>query len=313
VGAAGLAVRTAAIAPARCREWKGADPLAYVVHIRLLGCEFEIRTNSGAVRDAVSRLTQHARQDVPVVERNVMTVTWTGDEFHIGGADLEDDFELSSTAAVETLFQHLHSRAFAMLPHHIRISAASGVHAGGSFLITGPPRAGKTTLAVSLMLEGLDITGDALVLLSAGEALPFPRKFHVREESIARISKLRAIERFACCSSNPQEGRLVALDPLEFGKPWRIAPAAVSTVFYLEPNHGGETTLRRTGKLEMIRRVLPHCAPPSSGRRDWLGELCATIDRADTFVIEFGELAAAVSATISVLRRADLDARAVRI
>jgi hypothetical protein len=295
------------------REWNGADPLAYVEHIRLLCCEFEIRTNSREVRDAVSRLTQRARQDVPVVEHSVVTVAWTGDEFRICGGNIEDDFELSLTAAVETLFRHLHSRVVAMLGDHIRVSAASGIHAGRSFLIIGPPRAGKTTLAVSLMLEGLDIIGDALVLLRAGEALPFPRKFHVREESIARISKLRDMDRFASCSSNPQESRLVALDPLEFGKPWRIAPAAVSTVFYIEPNHGGETTLRRIGKVETIRRVLPQCAPPGSGRRDWLGDLCAMIDRAETFVIELGDLASAVTATISALRNADFDARALRI
>jgi hypothetical protein len=278
-----------------------ADPLTYIEHIRLLACEFEIRTNLQELANRLSRLTQRAEQDVPVVQRCAVIVTWTGEEFRISGDGLEDDFELSVMSALETLYQGLHSRSIAALPDHIRINAASGMHAGGSFLIIGPERAGKTTLAVSLMLEGIDITGDALVLLCDGKALPFPRKFHVREDSVGRMPRLRTIGRFASCISNPQEGRLVALDPLEFGKPWRIAPAAVSSIFYIEPNYGARTTLQRYGKVEMIRHILPQCAPPVSGRRDWLSDLCATVEQANTFVIELGDLESAVAATLRVL------------
>ncbi len=276
----------------------------YVEHIRLLGCEFEIRTNSRDVINRLSCITQCAEQDVPVTHRCAVTITWTitwtGDEFRISGDGVKDDFEFTATSAIETLYKRLRGRAVTALPDHIRINAASGTHAGGSFLIMGPEGAGKTTLALSLMLEGIDITGDGLVLLRDGEALPFPRKFYVREDSIGRVPRLRVIDRFAACISNPQEGRLVVLDPLEFGKPWRIVPAAVSTIFCIEPNHGARSALRRGGKLDMTRRVLQHCSPPISGRRQWLGDLCATVDRAQTFVIELGDLDSAVAATIGV-------------
>ena len=172
---------------------------------------------------------------------------------------------------------------------------------GGAFLIIGPERGGKTTLALGLMLEGLDITGDGLVLLRDGKAHAFPRKFHAREESLGLLPKLRLIDRFAGSVSNPQEGRIVALDPLEFGKPWRIAPATVSTMLYIEPNFGGRSAMRPSSKVEMVRRVLPHCAPPISGRRAWLGDLSATVDRADTFVMELGEFDSAVVAIKNLL------------
>jgi hypothetical protein len=274
--------------------------MTYVDHVRLLSCEFEIRTNSRELIDMFSAVTQRAEQDVPVVERCTVTVDWTGDEFRIDIGGMEDDFELSVTSALETLYRRLHSRAIAALPDHIRIYAATGMHTGSAFLIIGPERAGKTTLALSLMLEGVDITGDALVLLRDGQALAFPRKFHAHEDSLGRLAKL-PLDRFAGAISNPQEGRIVALDPLEFGKPWRIMPAAVSAVFYIEPNFDGRSTLRRSGKVEMIHRVLPHCAPPMSSRRDWLGDLCATVDRAETFLIELGDLQSALTATLQVL------------
>jgi len=278
-----------------------AEPLTYVEHIRLLCCEFEIRTNSRDLINRLSYITQRAEQDVPVVQRGTVTITWTGAEFRIYGDGVEDDFELSALSTLETLYQRLHGRALAALPDHIRIRAASGMHAGRSFLIIGPARAGTTTLALSLMLEGLNITGDELVLLRDGKAVAFPRKFHLREDSIGRIPGLRIIDRFAACIDNPQMGRLVALDPLEFGKPWRIAPASVSTIFYIEPNHGARTTLQRSGKLEMVRRVLPQCAAPISGRRDWLGDLSGTVDRADTFIMELGDLGSALAVTMAVL------------
>jgi hypothetical protein len=42
------------------------------------------------------------------------------------------------------------------------------------------------------MVEGVDITGDAPVLLRDGEALAFPQKFYAREDSVGRVPRLRA-------------------------------------------------------------------------------------------------------------------------
>jgi hypothetical protein len=276
--------------------------MTYVEQIRLLSCEFEIRTNSREIIDRLSWITPRAEQHVPVVEHCTVTVDWTGDEFRIDIDGVNEDFELSVTSALETLYQGLHRRAVAALPDHIRITAAIGMHAGSALLLIGPGRAGKTTLALSLMLEGIEITGDQLVLLRDGEVLAFPRKFYPREESLSRLHRLRLFDKFAECINNPQQYRVVALDPLEFGKPWRITPTPVSTILYIEPNFGGTSTLRRSGKIDMVRRVLPCCAPPISSRKGWLGDLTATVDRAETFVIEFGDLASALAAVTGVLR-----------
>ena len=275
--------------------------MSFVEHVRLLSCEFEIRTNSREIMERLLLITPRAEQHVPVVEHCRVTVDWTGGEFHIDIDGVNEDFELSVTSALETLYQALHRRAIAALPDHIRITAAIGMHAGSAFLLVGPERAGKTTLALSLILEHIEIAGDQLALLRHGEALAFPRKFYAREESLGRMPGLWLTDKFADCVRNPQEGRVVALDPLEFGASWRIAPAPVSTILYIEPNFGGRSALRPSGKLEMVRRALPRCAPPLSGRNGWLGDLTTTIDRAETFVIEFGDLDSALAAVVGVL------------
>jgi len=128
------------------------DSLTYIEHIRLLCCEFEIQTNSQDVIKGLSYITQRAEQDVPLVQRCTVTITWTGDEYRISGDGMEEDFELSVTSALETVCQRLHSQAIAALPDHIRIGAASGIHAEHAFLMIGPEGAGKTTLALSLMM-----------------------------------------------------------------------------------------------------------------------------------------------------------------
>jgi hypothetical protein len=278
--------------------------MTYTMHIRLLACEFEIRTNSWDVMGLLFSLTQRADQDMPIAERGAVTVTWTGDEFRFEGDDIEADFELSLTSAVDALYHHMCGRAIAALPDHIRIGAACGAQEGLSFLIAGPQGAGKTVLALYLLLDGFEITGDALILLRGGEAVPFPRKFRLSEESISLIPKLASIERFAETARNPQAERVVAVDPQMFGKTWRISPAPVAAIFCLECNFGAaRTTLLPCAKVDMVRRLVAQCAPPASGRRDWLADLCATVDRADTYVIALGDLASAAAAIGGALAR----------
>jgi hypothetical protein len=109
------------------------------------------------------------------------------------------------------------------------------------------------------------------------------------------------LDRFGGSIGNPRAGGIVALDPQEFGRRWRIAPTPVSAVLYIEPNFGGRSALRCRGKVEMVRRLLPHAIPPISGRQTWLGDLCDTVNRAETVVVEHDDLDSAVSAMMSAL------------
>jgi hypothetical protein len=141
--------------------------------------------------------------------------------------------------------------------------------------------------------------------LRDGNAVALPRKFQLSENGLALIAQLAGIERFRQISEHPQAERMVTLDPLEFGKPWRIGSAPVSAIFYLEPNFGAQSDVRCCAKIDMIRRVMPHCAPPASRRRDWLAELCAAVDRADTYIVELGDLETASAAIAERLAASD--------
>jgi len=50
-----------------------------------------------------------------------------------------------------------------------------------------------------------------------------------------------------------------------------------------------------TSKLDMIGRVLPQCTPPQSARPGWVADLCATINAAETALLQIGDLASATN------------------
>jgi len=283
--------------PARRRP----DHLILTERLRVLACEFEIRSNSPDFVARLNYVAQRAEQDVPLEDRCTIEVMWTGEEYRIGDGSGEVDLELSAQIALQVLYERMHRRALSCLRDHIRIHAASGMTKRGVFLIVGPKRAGKTTLALRLLAEGYDITGDELVLLRDGQAVAFPRKFYVREGSLPLLPNVNALRASAPFVANPIEGRLIAVDPTCFDLPWRISAAPIAAILFIEPNHGARTTIVPCRKVDMVRRVVAECSPPASGRPGWMGDLCRAVDQAETVTIRLGELDSAVLAIAQIL------------
>jgi hypothetical protein len=280
---------------------RGADQLTHVDRFQLLSCAFEIRTNALPLFERLAYIVQRADQSaIAVTARSTIEVLSTGEGYRIRDEEGED-VELSLVAAVEAIFQRLHRRALASVPDHIAIHAASLMHEGRLVLLTGPKRAGKTTLALRLLFEGWEVAGDELVLLQGGWAMAFPRRFYVRDTSLSLLPQLQAVAGRPPFVASPTEGTLIAVDPTRFGRPWRIAPAPVSAILHLEPNHGGRTVARACGKVEMARRVMSECTPPASRRPDWIGDLCRTVDGATTAILQVGELDSAALVIRSIL------------
>jgi hypothetical protein len=277
------------------------EALEFTERVRLLGCEFTFRTNSEMVWNLLRAITPHAKQNMPVTLRFDLSVTWSKDEFRILGEGI-DDFEFSPVMTVQAVYQAMQDLTLAAVPDHIPMAAALGIDREKCFLLVGR---GKTTLSVRLMLASMDLAGDALALLRNGYATAFPRKFLLRPDSLALLPEIGTINSLA---EVPPENQLMLLDPHDFGRPWRIAPTPVSTIVYIEPNYGGRSRLLRCGKLEMTRRVTPYCAMPRSGRRDWIGDLSDTVDRAENLIVELGDLdtAAAVLGDALLADRADI-------
>lgn len=270
--------------------------LMHVERIQILSSEFQIRTNSCELLDRVCYLTAHAQQAFSISHRSVISVTWSGEEFRISNDNGSEDCEMSAASVIEQLFKRMHRMALANLPDHVCLRAVTGNRADKAFLIVGPKSSGKTTLAVRLLLAGFDISGDELTVLLDGKAVAFPRRFIVRGDCVELLPELNSCEEFAAFAANPARGTVIHIDPTTLEKPWSLVRRHVSAVFFLEPNYGARTRIEPCGKLEMLRRVMPHCMPPAAKRANWIANLSRTIDNSKTYILRIGELDSAVLA-----------------
>lgn len=270
--------------------------LMHVERIQILSSEFEIRTNSCELLDLLCYLTAHAQQAFSISHRRVISVIWSGEEFRIRNENGSEDCEMSAVVVVEQLFKRMHRMALANLPDHVCLRAVTGNQAEKAFLIVGPKNSGKTTLALRLLLAGFDISGDELTVLLDGKAVAFPRRFIVRGDWLELLPELNSSEEFATYASNPARETVIHFDPTRLGRHWLLVPRHVSAIFFLEPNYGARTRIEPCGKLEMLKRMMPHCMAPISRRANWIADLSRTVDNSKTYMLHIGELDSAVLA-----------------
>lgn len=268
---------------------------------QLLATEFTIDTDSDDVRRRIREAAPSPRQEIGILHCHTLAARQVDGEFRIAGGSGGDDFELTAFYAAENLLRRMHRDALAALPDHVRLRAVIGRGAGGSFLIAGPRNSGKTTLALRLLFEGCDVSGDDLVLVADGRAMAFPWRFRVNEPSVALLPQLRALPTVVARKGALARDWWFPADPTDFGRDWDISPATVGAVFYLEANHGARSRVIETGKLDMARRLLAQATAPPSGRRQWIGDIARMLDGARTCLVELGDPESAVIAMKGLL------------
>ena len=274
-----------------------ACPLSLARSVRLLACDFALTADTDDVLIALDRLVQHAVQRFPVSRVHRLAVRRTDDGYHLALDDHEFDRRADAPSAADGLFWRMHDLALAALPDFTKVHAGCATWNGQRLLVVGPARAGKTTLMTRLLFEGFAVHCDDTVLLRRGEVLPFPRRFRVRSSAIPMLRQLLPLTVRAMVN-----GGLMAVDPTELGFAWEIDLAPVDAVFFLEPNHGGETRLESCPKHVMAQRIMGQSNMPAAGARDWVRDVVDTLDRAACHVLRSGDLEASVSAVKRALR-----------
>jgi hypothetical protein len=279
----------------------GSRPLTVGRTIRLLACEFEIATDCATLERRLDSLVPHAAQSFPVSRRHCFDAHQTGD----GGYQLEEDGrplarEPDASAAARTLFWRMHELVLQALPDCTVIHAGCATRGERRFLAAGAAQAGKSTLMARLLYEGFQVHCDDLVLLQHGEALPYPRRFFIRPESVPLIPQLaaHAVDPFEWTGWEPGS---LALDPAELGFEWRIERAPIDAVIFLERDQDGRTQLERCPKYAMAERLMAQSNRPAGGARDWIRDICGVVDRTDCFVLRSGDLETSVSAVKGIL------------
>jgi hypothetical protein len=121
---------------------------------------------------------------------------------HVGGSyrievDTRDErSERDRTEALRALNHELLQALMARLREHYFVHAAVVVWRGRALVLPGLSRAGKSTLALALLLEGARYLSDELLAFTrAGRAEPLPRALKIRDECVAYFPELEG--RFA--------------------------------------------------------------------------------------------------------------------
>ena len=90
--------------------------------------------------------------------------------------------------------------------------------------------------------------------------------------------------------------KMYSFTPLDAGYGWKIDEGEVRAIFYLVPNHGGESRIEACPKFMMVHRVMSMSFLSETADHMKINQLCSMIDRADCYVLQVGDLEGAVSA-----------------
>lgn len=204
---------------------------------------------------------------------------------------------------LEDIFKIINLKALDAMSSHIRIHSGSASYNGNYFLVVGDAYAGKSTFMTSLVFDDFDVHGDELSLLENGKAITYPRKIYIRDTSLGILPQLNDISSTLPFVWNTPTLRIFAFDPTVIGKKWHIKTERIAAIFFLHKNHGKESRLESCPKFKMVEQVMKQSTAPITPNKNWIGDICKTIDTCKTYDLHIGEIGQAMSLIKDVLTK----------
>jgi hypothetical protein len=253
------------------------------------------------MEESLRYIVPEASHDLPVEGRRVYFVEGEEDRYSIDDGHKVLACGMSRASALNWLFNDIQDRTLESMPEWSWIHAGCGDLRGRRFLVLGEKYAGKSTLMSKLLLAGIEARGDESVLMRGDVVVPVPRKFYVREGSLPLLPELARIAARLPFVTDFSQGRVLAFDPRDAGLDWRISISSVDAIFALVRNHSGATRLEGCPKYRMAEYVMRQSYPSVRRGRSWVRDVCAMVDRADTYQLHIGDLEQALDAITAVL------------
>lgn len=273
---------------------KGPEKIRLKTEFTILGIKIQIITNSNELDHRVQDIKVHAKDSFPVSGALTIEVLQKEGEYVI----LEQGEELVSSTDAEWVTLYLHELINFRVSWHMRelikIHAASGSLGGKRFLLAGDKGAGKTTLVTRLLFEDASIYGDETILLRGSDAIPFPRKFHLKEGTPSLVPQIALI--YDKLTSYPAYygGRFCFFDPTDAGFDWQITTGKLDAIFYLEPRHQERTEIEECPKWLLAQKLMLQASDFAANPESQIAQLCHVVEMTDNFIIHFGDLDRAV-------------------
>jgi len=192
------------------------------------------------------------------------------------------------------LHQLINQRVCSSMPPHLMIHCGSGTMNGRKFLLCGEKGAGKTTLLCRLLHEGVAVHADEIVLLCGDRAIPFPRKFHVKENSLALLPQLKQAFHKMRLYPAFSGGRFYFFAPSDAGFDWDLPDGPADTIFYLEADRSRPSRIVACSKSAMVRKIMCQTFNFERNAGAQMRLLCRTVDAAQCYDVYMNNLEDAV-------------------
>jgi len=270
---------------------------------QLLALDVRIATDCPILHQKLEYLVQDARQDYPVTDEIRLEVLRHADGYRISESGAEPRAEADSAMALGHLHMRSYERAYKLLPSTgLFLHAACGSYEGRRFLLLGESGAGKTTLITRLLTAGVLGEGDELVLLEGDRLSALPRRFHIKSFGLGHFPWLTEEIHRLPSHDNGNGTFVYAFAPSDWGFPWHIRHAGIDAVFFLDPNHGGQSRILDMPRHRMMQLAVPQLRLIDRANRGWIAALCRQFDRAYCGRLVLGSLDSAADLLLSKLR-----------
>jgi len=265
------------------------------LELELLGVPVRIEASDAELRARLAAVYARSRGE-PAEHPLVARLARMPRGYRIEVDMREERLEHDETEAVRALNHELLQALMRVCPAHYFVHAAVVVWKGDAIVLPGLSRAGKSTLALALLLEGARYLSDELLAYTrAGRAEPLPRALKIRDECAGYFPELAG--RFV----GRGEGRFLTFDalPAEVVAPSTPVGAIVVPRWVAGARNRPEPISRGEALLALAAASL-NFGTHRELSLDWLAELAG---ERTTFALEWSEPRAASRALLAELER----------
>lgn len=261
------------------------------LHFRLLTHDVEITCDTAELFSTLRFLSQDADQAGDAIARIRFAVeTQSPGRFVVSADGAPAGIAPDPEGVRDLIYRILHQAVHDSLVPHMRVHAGLATLGGRRVLFVGRKRAGKTTLMLGLLADGVEVHADEMVLIDEGlMATPWPRRFHAREGAFRLIPGLAALWPHLPAQPDPHGQTVWAISPTDLGRPWRISPTVVDDIVFIRPAHGQASRIDPLEETQAVRRLTRRTTFPDRSIA-WLSAPLRLVHCSRTFLLYNGRL-----------------------
>jgi hypothetical protein len=257
-----------------------------VQEFQVLWHEVRVETDDSGASGAAALVAQRASQQiVPQAQVHLTVLGSVASGYQV--LDNGDFFAEAATPGdlFEVLFTRVYQRVveLASLKGWVHVHGAVAGFGGQRVALVGPSTAGKTTLAIGLLDQGMNVEADESFFTRDGEVISVARRFHVKPGTLTFLNSVQWLADAPAFDSSPVR----AVDPTEHGYGWNLPIGPLQDVIVLRRTEGA-SKLESASTSEVVEEVIGQALPFLEQRRAIVRHSASLVGSARCHVLHTG-------------------------